>query len=73
MHLSIAVLLGIPVFSAVMIIGDSVFLPDAFWLAAGRLVRQTISRVRSSRRWAGESAEPEKASERTDSPTPQTV
>ncbi|HEV2635661.1 MAG TPA: HTTM domain-containing protein [Actinocrinis sp.] len=39
MHLSIAVLLGIPEFSAVMIIGDSVFLPDTFWLAAGRLVR----------------------------------
>jgi len=37
MHLSIAVLLGIPVFSAVMIIGDSVFLPDTFWLALGTL------------------------------------
>jgi hypothetical protein len=47
MHLSIAVLLGIPVFSAVMIIGDSVFLPDAFWLAAGRLARRTMSQVTS--------------------------
>jgi len=49
MHLSIAVLLGIPVFSAAMIIGDSVFLPDAFWLAAGRIARQTASRLRTLR------------------------
>jgi len=49
MHLSIAVLLGIPVFSAVMIIGDSVFLPDAFWLAVGRIARQTASRLRTLR------------------------
>ena len=49
MHLSIAVLLGIPVFSAAMIIGDSVFLPDAFWLAAGRFTHRVISAVRSTR------------------------
>jgi hypothetical protein len=49
MHLSIALLLGIPVFSAVMIIGDSVFLPDAFWLAAGRVARQALSRARTRR------------------------
>ncbi len=45
MHLSIALLLGIPVFSAVMIIGDSVFLPDAFWLAAGRTARRMAGRA----------------------------
>jgi Vitamin K-dependent gamma-carboxylase len=74
MHLSIALLLGIPVFSAVMIIGDSVFLPDAFWLAAGRLARRAASRIRIPRRLAGESEEPEEAvSERVDSPTPQAV
>ena len=46
MHLSIAVLLGIPVFSVVMVIGDSVFLPDAFWLAAGRTARRAAARLR---------------------------
>ena len=50
MHLSIAVMLGIPIFSAVMIVGDSVFLPDAFWLGAGRLLRQAPSFVRSLRK-----------------------
>jgi len=49
MHLSIAVLLGIPVFSVVMIIGDSVFLPDAFWLAAGRIARRAPSQLRTLR------------------------
>lgn len=44
MHLSIAVLLGIPAFSATMIIGDSVFLPDAFRLAAGRCARRVAAR-----------------------------
>jgi hypothetical protein len=40
MHIGIAVLLGIPMFSLVMVIGDSVFLPDAFWRAVGRLIRR---------------------------------
>jgi hypothetical protein len=52
MHIGIAVLLGIPVFSLVMLVGDSVFLPDAFWLAAGRLLvrgqRGLLRRVRST-------------------------
>jgi hypothetical protein len=39
MHLGIGVLLGLPVFSLVMIVGDAVFLPDAFWQAAARFVR----------------------------------
>ena len=47
MHLSIAVLLGIPVFSAVMIVGDSVFLPDAFWVAAARSARRVTAAVRA--------------------------
>jgi hypothetical protein len=34
MHLSIAVLLGLPFFSATMLIGDAIFLPDRFWQAA---------------------------------------
>ena len=58
MHLSIAVLLGIPAFSAAMIIGDSVFLPDAFWLAAGRRARRAAERGRTLRfRPAGPAAE----------------
>lgn len=36
MHLSIAVLLGLPFFSAIMIVGDAVFLPDRFWAAAAQ-------------------------------------
>jgi len=36
MHLSIAVLLGLPFFSAIMLVGDAVFLPDRFWQAAAR-------------------------------------
>jgi hypothetical protein len=45
MHIGIAVMLGIPVFSLVMIVGDSVFLPDSVWLAVGRLAaaaRRTV-------------------------------
>jgi hypothetical protein len=34
MHLGIGVLLGLPVFSAVMIVGDAVFLPEALWIKA---------------------------------------
>jgi predicted DCC family thiol-disulfide oxidoreductase YuxK len=38
MHLSIAVLLALPFFSAMMLVGDAIFLPDRFWAAAGRRV-----------------------------------
>lgn len=37
MHLGIAVLLGLPLFSAAMIIADAVFLPDRFYRFLGRL------------------------------------
>jgi predicted DCC family thiol-disulfide oxidoreductase YuxK len=36
MHISIAVLLGLPFFSAIMLVGDAIFLPDRFWRAVGR-------------------------------------
>lgn len=39
MHLSIAVLLGLPFFSAIMIVGDAVFLSDRAWEAFGRRLR----------------------------------
>jgi len=41
MHLGIAVLMGLPLFSGAMIIADAVFLPDRFYLALGRLWRRT--------------------------------
>ena len=36
MHVSIAVLLALPFFSAIMLVGDAIFLPDRFWAAVGR-------------------------------------
>jgi hypothetical protein len=45
MHLAIAVLLGLPVFSAAMIIADAVFLPDAFLLRVGRTARAALRRA----------------------------
>ena len=39
MHLSIAVLLGLPFFSSIMIVGDAVFLSDRVWEAFGRWLR----------------------------------
>jgi hypothetical protein len=40
MHLSIAVLLGLPLFSGAMIVADAVFLPDRFYLFLGRTWRR---------------------------------
>ncbi|MEV0884835.1 HTTM domain-containing protein [Streptomyces microflavus] len=44
MHIGIAVLMGLPLFSGAMIIADAVFLPDRFWIAAGRLARRALGR-----------------------------
>ncbi|GAA3911335.1 HTTM domain-containing protein [Streptomyces lacrimifluminis] len=41
MHLGIAVLMGLPLFSGAMIIADAVFLPDRFYRALGRLWQRT--------------------------------
>ncbi|NEA68531.1 HTTM domain-containing protein [Streptomyces sp. SID12488] len=41
MHLGIAVLMGLPLFSGAMIIADAVFLPDRFYRALGRLAQRT--------------------------------
>ncbi|MCT2592411.1 HTTM domain-containing protein [Streptomyces sp. N2-109] len=38
-HLGIGVLMALPMFSAVSIVGDLVLLPDTFWLRAAALVR----------------------------------
>ncbi|MGW0392557.1 HTTM domain-containing protein [Streptomyces sp. NPDC003042] len=37
LHVGIAVLLGLPLFSGVMIVADAVFLPDRFYRSLGRL------------------------------------
>jgi hypothetical protein len=46
MHLGIAVLLGLPLFSAVMIVADAVFLPDRFYRAAARTARHALAALR---------------------------
>ncbi|WP_217239806.1 HTTM domain-containing protein [Streptomyces sp. AC555_RSS877] len=45
MHVGIAVLMGLPLFSGAMIIADAVFLPDRFYRSLGRLWRHTIGRA----------------------------
>ncbi|WP_107072405.1 HTTM domain-containing protein [Streptomyces galbus] len=49
MHLGIAVLMGLPLFSGAMIIADAVFLPDRFYRALGRLWRRAAQRVGAGR------------------------
>jgi hypothetical protein len=50
MHLGIAVLLGLPLFSGAMIVADAVFLPDRFYRFLGRTWRRTFSGQRSAGR-----------------------
>jgi uncharacterized membrane protein YphA (DoxX/SURF4 family) len=45
MHVNIAVLMGLPLFSGAMIVADAVFLPDRFYRALGRLRRRGIRRT----------------------------
>ncbi|MFI5759191.1 HTTM domain-containing protein [Streptomyces sp. NPDC051569] len=45
MHLGIAVLMGLPLFSGAMIIADAVFLPDRFYRAVPRLARRALLRT----------------------------
>ncbi|KOG30811.1 HTTM domain-containing protein [Streptomyces resistomycificus] len=45
MHLGIAVLMGLPLFSGAMIIADAVFLPDRFYRSLGRLRRRGSRRA----------------------------
>jgi hypothetical protein len=44
MHVGIAVLMGLPLFSGAMIIADAVFLPDRFYRSPGQWWRRTSSR-----------------------------
>lgn len=43
-HIGIGILMALPMFSAITIVGDLVFLPTTFWLAATRLVRTLRAR-----------------------------
>lgn len=45
MHLGIAVLMGLPLFSGAMIVADAAFLPDRFYESAGRLCRRAVARL----------------------------
>ncbi|MGR8009397.1 HTTM domain-containing protein [Streptomyces hypolithicus] len=45
MHIGIAVLLGLPLFSGAMIIADAVFLPDRFYAFLPRLCRRAAQRT----------------------------
>ncbi|MEU0344968.1 HTTM domain-containing protein [Streptomyces bobili] len=44
MHVGIAVLMGLPLFSGAMIIADAVFLPDRFYTFLPRLCRRAVRR-----------------------------
>ncbi|MFJ4964769.1 HTTM domain-containing protein [Streptomyces sp. NPDC088729] len=54
MHIGIAVLMGLPLFSGAMIIADAVFLPDRFYIAVGGLARRALRRPGAPRAAAGE-------------------
>jgi len=50
MHLGIALLIGLPIFSAVMILGDAVFLPDRFFRFLARRWKARRWKARRARR-----------------------
>lgn len=58
MHLGIAVLMGLPLFSGAMIIADAVFLPDRFYRSLGRLWPRTSRQPDASKTVAPPSGEP---------------
>jgi hypothetical protein len=45
MHIGIAVLMGLPLFSGAMIVADAVFLPDRFYVLLPRLGRRVLRRT----------------------------
>ncbi|WP_045558797.1 HTTM domain-containing protein [Streptomyces sp. FxanaA7] len=56
MHIGIAVLMGLPLFSGAMIVADAVFLPDRFYTFLPRLCRHVIRRTDSRRPAPGRAA-----------------
>ncbi|MEU3185965.1 HTTM domain-containing protein [Streptomyces sp. NPDC006923] len=53
MHLGIAVLMGLPLFSGAMIIADAAFLPDSFFRSLGRLWHRLTRRTDDDKETAG--------------------
>jgi len=49
LHLGIALLMGLPLFSGAMIVADAVFLPDRFYVAAARWCRRALPRTLARR------------------------
>ncbi|MEV2247559.1 HTTM domain-containing protein [Streptomyces sp. NPDC049970] len=45
MHIGIAVLMGLPLFSGAMIVADAAFLPDRFYMFLGRSARHVTARA----------------------------
>ena len=45
MHFSIAVVMGLPLFSAAMMVGDAVFLPTSMWVWVGKRVCGQVRRL----------------------------
>ncbi|MFF5723537.1 HTTM domain-containing protein [[Kitasatospora] papulosa] len=45
MHIGIAVLMGLPLFSGAMIVADAAFLPDGFYMLLSRSARRMAARV----------------------------
>ncbi|MDR6981249.1 hypothetical protein J2X68_007991 [Streptomyces sp. 3330] len=58
MHLGIAVLMGLPLFSGAMIVADAVFLPDRFYAFLPRLRRRAAHGRESARPTHGRAAVP---------------
>jgi hypothetical protein len=58
MHVGIAVLMGLPLFSAAMIVADAVFLPDGFYRALGLRCRRAFHRMGAGTRRAAPRPEP---------------
>jgi hypothetical protein len=56
MHIGIAVLMGLPLFSGAMIIADAVFLPDRFYTFLPHLCRRAMRRTVSRRPGPGRAA-----------------
>ncbi|WTR19043.1 HTTM domain-containing protein [Streptomyces sp. NBC_00138] len=49
MHIGIAVLMGLPLFSGAMIVADAAFLPDRFYRSAASLCRRATASLRGER------------------------
>ncbi|MEU8431896.1 HTTM domain-containing protein [Streptomyces sp. NPDC029216] len=69
LHLSIAVLLGLPIFSGVMVVADAVFLPDRFYRSVGRLCSRSSRPPGSGKTRAPVRGEPPLLPEQAPPPT----